>query len=53
MLRKSGAPIYADSVTDTDALVLLIRDSYIPAFEKLCDTLIEKAEQGSSPTWEG
>ena len=42
MLRKRNIYVHVYSEEDIDEMVLLIRDSFIPAFSKLSSTLREK-----------
>ena len=44
MLKKRNASVHIYNEEDADELVLLIRDSFIPAFSKLVTVLEEKAE---------
>lgn len=52
MHKKRNAAIHEYSEEDIDALVLLIRDSFIPAFEKLLETLIKKEAEAESDSWD-
>ena len=51
MHRKRNVAIHEYSEEDIDALIILIRDSFIPAFEKLLHTLIEKEAEAESDSW--
>lgn len=51
MHRKRNVAIHEYSEEDIDALIILIRDSFIPAFEKLLHTLIEKEAEAKSDSW--
>lgn len=52
MHKKRNAAIHEYNDEDIDALVILIRDSFIDAFEKLLNTLIEKADEAKSDSWD-
>ncbi len=53
MHQKRNAATHIYSEEDIDTLIILIRDSFIPAFEKLMDTLVEKEKEARSDSWEG
>ena len=42
MLKKRNSAVHIYNEDDADALVLLIRDSFIPAFSSLLETLVAK-----------
>ena len=52
MHKKRNVAIHEYNDEDIDALVILIRDSFIDAFEKLLDTLVEKADEAMSDRWD-
>ena len=52
MLKKRNVAIHEYSEEDIDALMILIRDSFIPAFEKLLDILVEKEAEAESDSWD-
>lgn len=52
MHRKRNVAIHEYSEEEIDALIILIRDSFIPAFEKLLGTLIEKEAEAESESWD-
>lgn len=52
MHRKRNAAAHEYSEEDIDALIILIRDSFIPAFEKLLNTLVEKEAEAESDSWD-
>lgn len=52
MHQKRNAATHVYSEEDIDALILLIRDSFIPAFEKLVDMLVEKETEAKSDSWD-
>jgi len=45
MLKKRNVSVHIYNEDEIDELLLLIRDSFIPAFEKLRQTLSEKLEK--------
>jgi nucleotidyltransferase substrate binding protein (TIGR01987 family) len=45
MLKKRNVSVHIYNEDEIDELLLLIRDSFIPAFEKLRQTLSEKLEE--------
>ena len=48
MLKKRNTSVYVYNEEDVDELVLLIRDSFIPAFGVLRETLIKKLDEVES-----
>lgn len=52
MHRKRNVAIHEYSEEDIDALLILIRDSFIPAFETLLHTLVEKEAEAESNSWD-
>lgn len=52
MHQKRNAATYEYSEEDIDALIILIRDSFIPAFETLLNMLVEKAAEAKSESWD-
>lgn len=52
MRKKRNVAIYEYSEEDVDALIILIRDSFIPAFEKLLNMLVEKEVEAESDSWD-
>lgn len=52
MHRKRNVTIHEYSEEDIDALLILIRDSFIPAFETLLHTLVEKEAEAESNSWD-
>ena len=50
--QKRNAATHEYSEEDIDALIILIRDSFIPAFEKLLDMLVEKDAEAKSDSWD-
>ena len=51
MLKKRNTSVHIDNEDEVDELILLIRDSFIPAFKILKDTLVKKLEEAESD-WE-
>ena len=45
MLKKRNVSVYIYNENDIDEMILLIRDSFIPAFTILKDTLVKKLEE--------
>ena len=45
MLKKRNTSVYIYNEDEIDELILLIRDSFIPAFTVLKDTLVKKLEE--------
>lgn len=52
MHQKRNATTHEYSKEDIDALIILIRDSFIPVFEKLLDMLVEKETEAKSDNWD-
>ncbi len=52
MHQKRNAATHIYSEEDIETLIILIRDSFIPAFEKLLNTLIEKEKEAESDSWD-
>lgn len=52
MHKKRNVAIHEYSEEDIDSLMILIRDSFIPAFEQLLDILVEKEAEAESDSWE-
>ena len=52
MHQKRNAATHEYSEEDIDVLIILIRDSFIPAFEKLLDMLVEKEAEAKSDSWD-
>ncbi len=52
MHQKRNIAAHEYSEEDIDALVILIRDSFIPAFEKLLVMLAEKEAEANSKCWD-
>lgn len=48
MLKKRNASVHIYNEDEVDELVLLIRDSFIPAFTVLKDTLVKKLEEAEN-----
>ena len=48
MLKKRNTSVYIYTEDEIDELILLIRDSFIPAFTVLKDTLVKKLEEAES-----
>ena len=46
MLKKRSTSVYIYNEDEVDEMILLIRDSFIPAFTVLKDTLVKKLEEG-------
>ena len=51
MLKKRNTSVHIYNEDEVDELILLIRDSFIPAFKILKDTLVKKLEEAESD-WE-
>ena len=51
MLKKCNTSVHIYNEDEVDELILLIRDSFIPAFKILKDTLVKKLEEAESD-WE-
>ena len=45
MLKKRNASVHIYNEDEVDELILLIRDSFIPAFRVLKDTLVKKLDE--------
>lgn len=52
MHKKRNVATHEYSEEDIDALIILIRDSFVPAFENLLHTLIEKEAEAASESWD-
>lgn len=52
MHKKRNVATHEYSEEDIDALIILIRDSFIPAFANLLHTLIEKEAEAASESWD-
>ncbi len=52
MHKKRNIAIHEYSEEDIDTLIILIRSSFIPAFEKLLNTLVREAEEAESDNWD-
>ena len=48
MLKKRNASVHIYNEDEVDEMIMLIRDSFIPAFSVLKDTLVKKLEEGES-----
>lgn len=48
MLKKRNTSVHIYNEDEVDELILLIRDSFIPAFTALKDTLVKKLEEVES-----
>ena len=48
MLKKRNTSVHIYDEDEADEMVLLIRDSFIPAFIRLCDTLKVKAAEAEN-----
>ena len=48
MLKKRNTSVYIYNEDEIDELILLIRDSFIPAFTVFKDTLVKKLEEAES-----
>lgn len=48
MLKKRNTSVHIHNEDEVDELILLIRDSFIPAFTVLKDTLVKKLEEAES-----
>lgn len=51
MLKKRNTSVHIYNAEEVDELILLIRDSFIPAFTALKDTLVKKLDEAESK-WE-
>lgn len=52
MLKKRNLSVHVYSEEDIDELIILIRDSFIPAFKILADTLNQKVQEFGDGSWE-
>lgn len=52
LMHKKNAASHEYSEEDIDTLIILIRDSFIPVFEKLLDMLVEKEAEAKSDSWD-
>lgn len=52
MHKKRNIAVHEYSEEDIDTLIILIRDTFIPAFSTLLDTLTAKAAEAESDSWE-
>lgn len=52
MLKKRNLSVHIYSEEDIDELIILIRDSFIPAFKILADTLTQKLQEFGDGSWE-
>ena len=48
MLKKRSTSVYIYNEDEVDEMILLIRDSFIPAFTALKDTLVKKLDEAES-----
>ena len=48
MLKKRNTSVHIYDEDEVDEMILLIRDSFIPAFIRLCDTLKVKAAEAEN-----
>lgn len=48
MLKKRNTSVYIYNEDEVDEMILLIRDSFIPAFTVLKDTLVKKLDEAES-----
>ena len=48
MLKKRNTSVHIYNEVEVDEMILLIRDSFIPAFTVLKDTLVKKLEEAES-----
>ena len=48
MLKKRNTSVYIYNEDEVDEMILLIRDSFIPAFTALKDTLVKKLDEAES-----
>ena len=48
MLKKRNTSVHIYNEDEVDELIMLIRDSFIPAFNILKDTLVEKLDEAES-----
>lgn len=52
MHRERNTAVHEYNEEAVDKLIILIRDSFIPEFEKLLDTLTEKEAEAESDSWD-
>lgn len=52
MHRERNTAVHEYNEEAVDKLIILIRDSFIPEFEKLLDTLIKKEAEANSDSWD-
>lgn len=52
MHRERNTAVHEYNEEAVDNLIILIRDSFIPEFEKLLDTLTEKEAEAESGSWD-
>ena len=48
MLKKKNTSVHIYNEDEVDEMILLIRDSFIPAFTVLKDTLVKKLDEAES-----
>ena len=48
MLKKRSTSVYIYNEDEVDEMILLIRDSFIPAFTVLKDTLVKQLDEAES-----
>lgn len=48
MLKKRNTSVHIYNEDEVDEMILLIRDSFIPAFTVLKDTLVKKLDEAES-----
>ena len=48
MLKKRNTSVHIYNEDEVDEMILLIRDSFIPAFTALKDTLVKKLDEAES-----
>ena len=48
MLKKRSTSVYIYNEDEVDEMILLIRDSFIPTFTVLKDTLVKKLDEAES-----
>lgn len=48
MLKKRNTSVHIYNEDEVDEMIMLIRDSFIPAFNTLKDTLVEKLDEAQS-----
>ena len=52
MHKERNTAVHEYNEEAVDKLIILIRDSFIPEFEKLLDTLIKKEAEANSDSWD-